>query len=143
MAELKTKKTTASVAQFVASIANEKRRADTREALKLMEKATGLKPRMWGSSIIGFGSYYYESTRSSQKGEWPLTGLSPRSQNLTIYIMPGFDAYASLLQKLGPHTKSKSCLYIKDFSTIHKPSLTLLVKKSVAAMKKRYPTTAS
>jgi hypothetical protein len=95
---------------------------------------------MWGSSIVGFGSYHYKSERSSQEGDWPLTGFSPRKQNLTIYIMPGFKDYGPLLKKLGKHTVSDgSCIYIKHLSDIHLPTLKTIIKKSFVEMKKRYP----
>src|SRR3989344_276948 len=105
MAELKTKVTNASVEKFLASV-DAKKRADTKEILALMKAATGEKPRMWGPSIIGFGSYHYKSERSSQEGDWPMAGFSPRKQNHTIYIMPGFKEYKVLLKKIGPHTVS-------------------------------------
>lgn len=139
MAELKTKKNKASASAYLKSIKNPKRRADALELLPLMQKATGMKPVMWGTSIVGFGEYHYKSERSTQEGDWPLTGFSPRSANLTVYIMPGFKAYSALLKKLGPHKISGgSCIYITDLSKIHKPTLATIVKKSVAEMKKRH-----
>jgi hypothetical protein len=139
MAELKTKKTAASPAKFIESVKDENRRADAEQLLKIFKEATGMKPAMWGSSIVGYGSYHYESERSSQKGDWPLTGFSPRVQNLTIYIMPGFKEYGALLKKLGKHTISGgSCIYIKRLSDIHVPTLKTIIRKSVVEMKKRY-----
>lgn len=139
MAELKTKKTSASPAKFIASVTDEARRADAKTLLKLFKDATGLPPKMWGGSIIGFGSYHYKSDRSTQEGDWPLTGFSPRKQNLTVYIMPGFKEYGPLLTKLGKHTISGgSCIYIKRLSDIHQPTLKTIIKKSVATMRKRY-----
>lgn len=94
---------------------------------------------MWGTSIIGFGSYHYESTRSTQKGDWPLTGFSPRKAALTVYIMPGFKEYSTLLEKLGVYKISGgSCIYIKRLDDIHLPTLKKLIKTSVTDMKKRY-----
>lgn len=139
MAELKTKKTSASVSAFLASVEPEERRRDSKALLSVFKEATGLKPAMWGESIVGFGSYHYESTRSAQKGDWPLTGFSPRKAALTVYIMPGFKTYAELLTKLGVYKISGgSCIYIKRLSDIHLPTLKKLIKQSVADMKKRY-----
>lgn len=139
MAELKTKKTSASPTQFIASVPDEARRADAKELLKLFKDATGMPAKMWGTSIIGFGSYHYKSDRSTQEGDWPLTGFSPRKQNLTVYIMPGFKELSPLLKKLGKHTVSGgSCIYIKHLSDIHQPTLQAIIKKSVAMMKKKY-----
>ncbi len=138
MAELKTKKTRASVAAFLAKIADPKQRADAKTLLALMKKATGEKPALWGTSIIGFGEYHYESERSAQKGDWPLTAFAPRKGNLTVYIMPGFKDYEALLKKLGKHKHSVSCLYIKRLADIHMPTLAALVTKGYKDMKKRY-----
>lgn len=139
MAELKTLKTTASPRAFIAGVADDQKRADATALLKIFADATGMKPAMWGSSIVGYGSYHYKSERSTQEGDWPLTGFSPRAQNLTIYIMPGFKEYGPLLEKLGKHKISGgSCVYIKRLSDIHVPTLTRLIKKSVADMQKRH-----
>lgn len=139
MAEIKTKKTNASVGKFLAGISNSKRQKDARALLKLMREATGMRPALWGSSIVGFGQYHYKSERSAQEGDWPLTGFSPRVQSLTVYIMPGFKNYAPLLKKLGKHTVSGgSCIYIKKLEDIHLPTLKKLVAVSVREMRKKY-----
>ncbi|MFZ2886661.1 MAG: DUF1801 domain-containing protein [Minisyncoccia bacterium] len=139
MTELKTKKTTASVAKFVASVKNPERWKDAQTALKLFKEATGMQPKMWGQSIIGFGQYHYKSERSTQEGDWPLTGFSPRAANMTFYVMPGFKDMAPLLKKLGKHKISGgSCIYVNHLSDIHLPTLKAIIKKSVAAMKKKY-----
>lgn len=139
MAELKTKKTTASPQTFVNSIKNEAKRRDAKELLKIFAAATKMKPRMWGGSIVGYGQYHYKSERSSQEGDWPLTGFSPRVQNLTIYIMPGFKDFKRELQKLGKHKISGgSCIYIKRLADIHVPTLKSIITKSVAVMRRRY-----
>jgi hypothetical protein len=138
MAEIKTKKTSASVKEFIDAVSGEERRSDAKKLLAIFKRATGLKPAMWGASMVGYGAYHYQSEKSSQKGDWPLTAFSPRKANLTIYIMPGFSAYDSLLQKLGPHSTGSSCLYVKSLDGIHIPTLELLIKKSVADMKKKY-----
>jgi len=139
MAELKTKKTKASVAAYIRSVPDASRRKDARALLALFKQATGLKPSMWGESIVGFGSYHYKSERSRQQGDWPLTGFSIRAQNLTVYIMPGFKRYNALLKKLGPHKKSVSCLYLKRLTDIHLPTLRTIITESVREMRKRYP----
>lgn len=138
MAELKTKKTTASPAAFIASVKDPAKRADAKQLLALMRKATGMPPKMWGSSIVGFGQYHYKSERSSQEGDWPLTGFSPRAANLTVYIMPGFKKYAALLKKLGKHKTSVGCIYIKKLADIDQQVLAAIVKDSVREMRKKY-----
>jgi hypothetical protein len=139
MAELKTKKSAASVAKFIASVRDEQKRKDSQELVKIFESATGEKATMWGTAIIGFGQYHYKSERSSQEGDWPLTGFSPRKQNMTIYIMPGFKKYGALLKKLGKHTVSGgSCVYFKKLADLHIPTLKALVKQSFMEMRRKY-----
>ncbi len=138
MAEIKTKKNNASVTAFIASIADETRRKDAKALLVVFREATGMPPKMWGTAIIGYGTYHYKSERSKQEGDWMLTGFSPRKQNLSLYIMPGFRNYPALLKKLGPHTTSVGCLYIKRLSDVHLPTLKTLIKQSVKDMKKKY-----
>lgn len=139
MAELKTKKTAVSPVKFIESVKDEKKRADAKELLKIFKAATGMPPKMWGTSIVGYGQYHYKSERSSQEGDWPLTGFSPRVQNLTIYIMPGFKDFKAELKKLGKHTVSGgSCIYIKRLSDVDVPTLKRIITKSVAVMKKKY-----
>jgi hypothetical protein len=139
MAELKTKVSHASVLDFLNTIEPEAKRQDAFALLQLFEKITGEEAKLWGSSIIGFGQYHYESTRSSQKGDWPLTGFSPRKANLTMYIMPGFKDYQDLLEKLGKHKTSVSCLYINKLSDIDIMVLTKIIEKGYTDMKKKYP----
>lgn len=139
MAELKTKVTKASATAFLKGISDINKKKDCLQLLKIFEDATGEKAKMWGESIVGFGSYHYESTRSKQKGDWPLTGFSPRKQNITIYIMPGFKLYPEIMNKLGKYKTSVSCLYIRKLGDINIKLLSSLIKKSVAEMKKRYP----
>ena len=140
MAELKTKPTQASVKAFVDAVEDERKRKDCREVIKLMTSITGKRPKMWGTSIIGFGSYHYKY-KSGREGDWPITGLSPRKQNLTIYVMLGFSRYESLMKKLGKHTTGKSCLYIKSLDDIDRKVLTTLIERSVADMRKSYECT--
>ena len=138
MAELKTKLTNASADDFVAAINSDTKREDSQKLLALFRKVTGEEPKMWGTSIIGFGSYHYKSERSSQEGDWPLTGFSPRKQNLTIYIMPGFDAYKDLLSKLGKHKTSVSCLYINKLADVDMAVLEKLVEQAYRDMKQQH-----
>jgi len=130
MAELKTKQTGASVENFLKQISDEERREDCFAVAKIMEEITGEKPKMWGPSIVGFGSYHYKYA-SGRQGDWPVTGFSPRKKDLTLYIMMGFEKHRALMEKLGKHTSSKSCLYIKRLSDIHVPTLKKLIKESV------------
>lgn len=137
MAELKTKKTEASVEDFAAAISDEKRRQEFLLVLEMMRKITRAEPKMWGTSIVGFGSYHYKYA-SGREGDWFLTGLSPRKQNLTLYIMAGFAEYGDLMEKLGKFKTGKSCLYIKKLEDIHLPTLRELIRQSVRALKQKY-----
>jgi hypothetical protein len=130
MAENKTKPTNESVAEFLNKIPDAERREDCREVAKLMQKITGSKPKMWGASIVGFGSYHYKYA-SGREGDSPVTGFSPRKRDLTIYVIMGFEKYAALLKQLGKHRTAKSCLYIKRLSDIHVPTLKQLIEASV------------
>lgn len=139
MAELKTKLTSASPLKFLETIEPEEKRRDSYALMELICDVTGESPKMWGSSIIGFGQYHYKSERSRQEGDWPMTGFSPRKQALTLYIMMAFDDNDDLLQKLGKHTRSKGCLYIKRLSDIDKEVLKKIIAVNHERMKKRYP----
>ena len=134
-AELKTKETSASVEAFIAK-QSEAVASDCRTLIKLMKKATGEEPKMWGASMVGFGRYAYKG-KSGREGEWMVTGFSPRKANLTIYIMIGFEEEAALMQKLGKHTTGKSCLYIKKLSDVDLKVLESLTVKGVQAMAKQ------
>ncbi len=134
MAELKTKKNDASVEDFLNTIKDEQIRADCFEISKLMSQVTKAEPKMWGSSIIGFGQYHYKYA-SGRENDWMLVGFSPRKQNVTLYIMAGFDRYDELLAKLGKFTTGKSCLYIKKLADVDKKVLKKLVTESVKVMK--------
>lgn len=135
MAELKTKPTKASVEKFLNRVTDEARREDCFKIAKMMEEITGEKPQMWGTSIVGFGSYHYKYP-SGQEGDWPITGFSPRKQDLTLYIMPGFAEQGDLMTQLGKHRTGKSCLYIKRLSDVHVPTLKKLIRGSVKQMRK-------
>lgn len=139
MGELKTKRNSESVEAFIDSVDNPTRRQDALKLLDVFEKATGMKSAMWGDSIIGYGQYHYKSERSTQEGDWPLTGFSPRKANLTVYIMPGFEAYQPLLERLGKHTTSVSCIYINKLSDIDTDVLQEIIAQSVDDMRRQYP----
>ena len=129
MAENKTKVNDGNVEAFLHSVENKQRRDDSFAVLDLMREALGEPPKMWGPSIVGFGSYTYKY-KSGREGEWMLVGFSPRKQALTIYVMSGFDEYADLMAKLGKHKTGKSCLYIKKLSDVDQDVLKALVVKS-------------
>jgi len=130
MAEMKTKPTGQSVAEFLNEVSDEERRADCFQVAKIMEEITGEKPKMWGPNIVGFGSYHYKYA-SGREGDWPVTGFSPRKKDLTLYLMMGFQKHGELMEKLGKHSAAQSCLYIKRLSDIHVPTLKKLIKVSV------------
>ncbi len=132
MAELKTKKTKASVTTFLNKITDEQRRKDCETVLKLMKQATGEEPKMWGSSIVGFGTYHYRYA-TGREGDWPIIGFSPRKTDLTLYIMPGFED-EPLMAKLGKYKTGKSCLYIKKLDDVEVPVLKKLIAASVEKM---------
>ena len=137
MTELKTKPNEQSVEDFLKKVENPSKRNDSFEILKIMKEVTQQKPVMWGNSIVGFGSYHYKYA-SGREGDWPLTGFSPRKQNLTIYIMPGFEKYDDLLKNLGKFKTGKSCLYIKKLQDIDIDKLRELIIESVNYMKELY-----
>jgi hypothetical protein len=134
MAELKTKATTASVSDFLAAIEDDERRQDCLTVAKIMKKATGAEPRLWGASIVGFGDHHYKY-ESGRELDWFLTGFSPRKRDLTLYIMPGFTRYDDLMAKLGKHKTGKSCLYIKRLADVDLAVLQTLVEDSVGHMR--------
>jgi hypothetical protein len=126
-----------SVTQFIGAVDDEIKRNDSFALLEMFSRITGEQSKMWGSSIIGFGQYHYKSERSSQEGDWMLTGFSPRRQNLTLYILPGFDEYTGMLKELGKHKTSKGCLYINKLSDVDQTVLEKLIKQSFTDMKKQ------
>lgn len=134
MADLKTRQTGASVKAFLDAIEDPVKRADARKLAKMMRAATGRRARMWGTSIVGFGRYRYRY-ESGREGEWMLVGFSPRKQNISIYIMPGFDRFGSLLARLGNFKTGKSCLYVKRLDDVDEEVLGELIRESVAVMR--------
>jgi len=135
-AELKTRVNDASVMDFLKSVEDEQKRDDSLEIARIMEQVTKEKPKMWGPSIVGYGSYHYKGA-SGREGDWMLIGFSPRKQNITLYIMPGFERYPGLMKKLGKHSTGKSCLYIKRLSDVDVDVLKELMTESLKVMKKQ------
>ena len=138
MAELKTKLTDASVEAFLNTFEDESKRKDAQTILQMMQDVTGEAPRMWGNSIVGFGSYRYKYA-SGKEGDWMLTGFSPRKQNLTLYIMSGFEINADIMSRLGKHTTGKGCLYIKKLKDVDQTVLRELITQSVEHMRTSKP----
>ena len=134
MAELKTRKTGASVAQFLAGIDDEQRRKDCKAIVALMQKATGAKPRMWGDSIVGFGDYeYVNSTKKPQT--WFQCGFSPRKAALTLYLMGGYPKDTASLKKIGNVSPGGSCLYLKSLDDVNVPELKRVITESLKRVK--------
>jgi hypothetical protein len=131
VADLKTKANEGSVEAFLRGVEDPKQREDAFGVLKLMQEVTGEPPRMWGSSMVGFGSYHYKYA-SGREGDWFVTGFSPRRGSLTLYIVPNLDQHGALLQKLGKFKTGKGCLYIKRLDDVDLPTLRELVRASVA-----------
>ncbi|HET6974805.1 MAG TPA: DUF1801 domain-containing protein [Pyrinomonadaceae bacterium] len=130
MAEPKTKPTNESVKDFLNRIPEVERREDCFAVAKMMEEITGNKPKMWGPGIVGFGTWHYKYA-SGHEGDWPIAAFSPRKKDLTVYLMMGFEKHKELMEKLGKHSKGKSCLHIKKLSDIHVPTLKKLIKTSI------------
>ena len=136
MAELKTKKNIASVLDFLNNVENEKRKLDSFVVLELMKKITKAEPSMWGTAIIGFGSYHYKYA-SGREGDWFPVGFSPRKQSLTLYIMSGFGKYEEILSRLGKYKTGKSCLYINKLEDIDIVVLEELIASSISFLKSK------
>jgi hypothetical protein len=137
-AELKTKKNEQSVQAFLDAVPDERQRQDSQAVLELMKRVTGSEPRMWGDSIVGFGDYHYRYA-TGREGDWFLVGFSPRKQNLTLYIMAGFDQYDELMARLGKYKTGKSCLYINKLADIDQDVLAELVRQSAEHLKQTHP----
>lgn len=136
MAELKTKATDQDPEDFLHTIEPEQKRVDSLALLELFKKITGEDAVMWGTSIVGFGKYHYKSERSTQEGDWPLVGFSPRKQNLTLYIMSGIKDNQDALRKLGKYKASGGCLYIKKLIDVDQAVLATIIKLSFQHMEK-------
>ena len=137
MAELKTKKTNASVSAYLNAITDKQKRADCKAIAKMMRDVTGNNAKMWGSSIVGYGSYDYKYA-SGREGTWPICGFSSRAQNITVYIMSGFSKFKNLMNRLGQYQTGKSCLYIKKLDDVDRKVLRDLIASSVKEMRRRY-----
>jgi hypothetical protein len=135
MAEIKTKATDADPMAFLDAVEHPTRRADGLALLEIYERVTGEPPRMWGTSMVGFGQYHYKSERSRQEGDWPLAAFSPRKAALTLYLMDGFAGgedgrYAELLAALGKHKTSRGCLYVTKLTDVDVSVLEAIIKHS-------------
>jgi len=137
MTENKTKPTKVSVTAFIGAVTDPVKRADAKAIVKMMQSATGEKPKMWGPSIIGFGSCHYKYD-SGREGDMPIIGFSPRKAATVLYLSASSDS-AALLAKLGKHTGGKSCLYIKKLADVDQKVLDTMIGKSVTAMRAKYP----
>jgi|SRR5271157_289393 len=137
MPDNKTKPTELSVPAFIDALADETKRADAKALVKMMQGATGEKPRMWGPSIVGFGSYHYKY-ESGHEGDSPIAAFSPRKAAIVLYGMLGSSDAAALLGKLGKHTTGKGCLYIKKLADVDRKVLETLVVKSFGAKRARH-----
>ncbi|HNX83752.1 MAG: DUF1801 domain-containing protein [Bacteroidales bacterium] len=139
MAELKTKKSGSDVNEFINSFADtEQKRKDSFELLKLMREFTGFEPKMWGASMIGFGQYHYKSERSSQEGDWPLVGFSPRKAAISLYVYTGAPEHEHLLEGLGKFKKGAACIYVKKLSDIDQEALKKLMKTTIGFLQARH-----
>jgi len=136
MLENKTKATILSVGVFIDALADPARRSDARELVELMQRASGEKPRLWGPSIIGFGSYHYRYD-SGREGDMPLISFSPRKAAMVLYSMLDHSEAKALLDKLGRHTTGKGCLYIKKLADVDRTVLETLIKNAVAHYRAR------
>ena len=139
MAEIKTKQTNSDVTEFINAFADtEQKRADSFEILKLMQDFTGYEPKMWGPSIIGFGSYHYKSERSRQEGDWPLVGFSPRKAAISLYVYTGAKEHEHLLEGLGKFKMGKGCIYAKKLADIDREVLKKLMKATIDFLQAKY-----
>ena len=137
MAELKTTPNSSDVEAFLNGIDHDKRKEDGFRVLKIMQEETQYKPKMWGTSIVGFGEYHYKYD-SGREGDWFLTGFSPRKQSLSLYIMAGFNRFEELMARLGKYKTGKSCLYVNKLEDIDEEVLRKLIKESIDYMNKKY-----
>lgn len=142
MSDNKTQMTAIPVADFIASVEPERRRSEAETLVALFGKTTGWAPRMWGPSIIGFGQYHYKYD-SGREGDFLATGFSPRKARLSIYILPGYADYASMLSRLGKHALGKSCLYVNKLDDIDLDVLAELIAAGVRDLGRKHPVAAT
>jgi len=141
MAELKTKQNESDVHEFIRTFANtEQKISDSFELIRLMQEVTGHEPKMWGTSIIGFGTYHYKSDRSRQEGDWPLVGFSPRKAAISLYVYTGMPEHEHLLRDLGKFSMGKACIYVKKLSDINPDVLKTIMKETIAFLNSKYGT---
>lgn len=138
MAKMKTTPTQASVDAYLDSVEDAQKRADCRAVAAMMAEVTGAPARMWGPSIVGFGSYHYRYA-SGREGDFMETGFAARKRAITLYVMAGFSEYGDLLAKLGKHDTGKSCLYVKRLADVDQAVLWEMVERSVAWIRARHP----
>lgn len=139
MAELKTKLNSADVTEFINTVADtDQKRKDSFELVKLMSDFTGFEPKMWGASIIGFGSYHYKSERSSQEGDWPLVGFSPRKAAISLYVYTATKEHEHLLENLGKFKMGQACIYIKKLSDINQDALRQMMKATIEYLRSKH-----
>jgi len=139
MPEAKTRPTKVKVTDFIAAVPDERRRAEAKQLLKVFRSATGMRPKMWGPSIVGYGSYHYKYA-SGHEGDCCLAGFSPRKAAISVYITAGFAEMGPLLKKLGPHQKAVGCLYLKRLDGVDLKVLEQMIRKSVATVRRRSTT---
>lgn len=137
MTENKTKPENASAAAFIKNVEDPQKRKDCQELMKIMHRITGKPSKMWGSSMVGYGTYHYKYD-SGREGDYFVVRFSPRKQNVTIYVMPGFDRYSALMKKLGKYKLGRSCLYVKKLNDINRNILETLLARSVKDMRRIY-----
>lgn len=136
-AQNKTQKTDQDVREFLDTVEHDQRREDSFRVLEIMEELTGMEAKMWGNSIVGFGDYHYKY-ESGREGDFFKVGFSPRKTSLTLYIMPGFERYSELMEKLGKYKTGRSCLYVKKLTDVDEGVLKELIVESVAYMTEKY-----
>ena len=137
MAELKTKLNEADVHEFINQyVDNEQKKKDSFELLQFIQDVTGFEPKMWGTSIIGYGTSHYKSERSSQQGDWMLVGFSPRKAAISLYVYSGQE---ELLKDLGKFKMGKGCIYIKKLADINQETLKKLILSTIELLQTKYP----
>lgn len=137
MSEPKTQPNEGDVMAFLDKVEDNQKRQDSYDLLNLMKELTGHEPKMWGDSIVGFGTYHYRYA-SGREGDWMLTGFSPRKQSLSVYIMCGFQQVENQMKQLGKHKTGASCLYIKKLSDVDLDVLSGIISESIRQLKEKY-----
>ena len=138
MSDLKTKSSKALVAAFLNAIEDADQRRDLKRLAKWMKEATGCRAQLWGTRIVGFDRYHYKYA-SGREGDWPIVAFAPGARAISIYIMPGFADYRTLLKRIGKHRLGKSCLYVRKLDDLDAELLQKMIRSSVATMRKHYP----